>query len=96
MEERISMIVDLIDGLNRFRYVSGGDLAAYYVVPAAFSVGCRKVFLFFTDWEFRDAVFLLLDCLPWCMVIQKDSELVVSVYCDIDYERAGSDVEGVC
>lgn len=82
MRENLKLITELIDSLNTYRYLGGASQAAYFVVPAMSNDDCRKVFVYFKDWEYRDALFLLLDSWDWCETSVKDSTLIVTLYND--------------
>ena len=82
MEEKIRLITKLIDSLNMYRFLGGGDHANYFVTHAELGEDKRKVIVFFTDWEYRDALFLLLDCWDWCQTEVKDDTIVVTLFND--------------
>lgn len=82
MKEHLKLITELIDSLNMYRYLGGASPADYFVVPSMSNDSCRKVFVYFSDWEYRDAMFLLLDSWGWCETSVKDSTLIVTLYND--------------
>lgn len=82
MKEHLRLITELIDSLNMYRYLGGASPADYFVVPAMSNDSSRKVFVYFSDWEYRDALFLLLDSWDWCEASVKDSTIIVTLYND--------------
>lgn len=80
MKEKIELITMLIDSLNMYRYLGGGDTASYFVTPAELGEDKKKVFVYISDWQYRDAMFLLLDSWSWCETSVKESTIIVTLF----------------
>lgn len=68
MDTKLELIRNLIDSLNRLRFLGGGQAASYQVIPADFNNAVWKVFVFFPNIDYLSAVFLLLQDWKWCHV----------------------------
>lgn len=80
MDTKLELIRNLIDSLNRLRFLGGGQAAAYQVVPGDFDNAVWKVFVFFPKIEYLSAVLLLLEDWKWCRVNAHALMLEITIY----------------
>lgn len=80
MDSKLELIRNLIDSLNRLRFLGGGQAASYKVIDGNFNNAVWKVFVFFPKIEYLSAVLLLLEDWKWCRVSAHGLMLEITIY----------------